>query len=121
MTEHDLKTELRWMAQGAVNPRAAAAALERIEALEADVAELHERLEDNRVYDGEGNRIDVEPGSIPDGIDCRNETIKLLDARIEALEARAERAEAVVRFVRDEARTLTEARDRARAALEAKP
>jgi len=39
---------------------------------------LHDRLEDNRVYDFEGNIIQVKPGSVPDGIECRDETIKLM-------------------------------------------
>lgn len=54
----------------------------RIETLSRENAELHERLEDNRYYDSDGNRVDVTPGSIPDGIHCRDETIRLLDAKI---------------------------------------
>lgn len=46
--------------------------------LEREVDYLHDRLEDNRAYDFEGNVIQVKPGSIPDGIECRDETIKLM-------------------------------------------
>jgi len=66
---------------------------------------LHERLEDNHVFlrnaDGEMVREDVAPGSIPDGIECRDATIKLQDeqigrlrAQIAALTAAAEGARA---------------------------
>ena len=55
---------------------------------EAEVARLHERLEDNYAFDGEGNRIAVEPGSIPDGISCRDETIRLLDDLVERKDER---------------------------------
>lgn len=48
-------------------------------------------------YDGEGNRISVEPYSIPDGIEARDATIRLLDDRVKALTARAEAAEAALR------------------------
>lgn len=46
---------------------------------------LRARLEMDFAYDGDGNRIAVEPGSIPDGIECRDATIKLLDERVERL------------------------------------
>jgi hypothetical protein len=64
----------------------------RAEKAEAEVARLHERLEDNHVYGtapdtGEMVRIDVEPGSIPDGISCRDETIRLQDKSIDNLRA----------------------------------
>lgn len=74
-----------------------------IEALRADVARLNERLENNRVYsfkDGQPIREDVEPGSIPDGIDCRNETIKGLEHIVADLRAQL----AAVKAERDEAR-----------------
>ena len=60
----------------------------KIAALTARLAELHERLEDNVCFDLAGNRIEVEAGSIPDGITCRDETIKLQDAAINGLEAK---------------------------------
>jgi len=55
--------------------------------LRTELATLHERLEDNRTYTGDGQRIEHEPGTIPDGIFCRDETIKLQDEYIETLEA----------------------------------
>lgn len=36
-------------------------------------------------YDLDGKRVDVAPGSIPDGIDSRDETIKQLDAQVARL------------------------------------
>lgn len=59
--------------------------------LQGEVEKLHTRLEDNFAYKTvEGKeglqRYAVEPGSIPDGIDCRNETIKLQEAKIASLE-----------------------------------
>lgn len=67
---------------------------ELVAAKDAEIARLHDRLEDDRVWqmdaanpDGPMMRVDVEPGSVPDGIECRDETIKLLDAEITALRA----------------------------------
>jgi chromosome segregation ATPase len=60
-------------------------------ALKAQLAAANERLENNHFVadkDGELVRIDCEPGSIPDGIETRNETIKLQDERIKRLEAK---------------------------------
>lgn len=54
-------------------------------------AALHERLEDNFAWDSNGNRVEHEPGSIPDGIACRDETIRGQDEVIARL--RAESAE----------------------------
>jgi hypothetical protein len=61
----------------------------------AEIERLHERLEDNHFYvdDGSGNlvRKDAEPGSIiPDGIECRDETIKLQDEAIARLRTQVE-------------------------------
>jgi regulator of replication initiation timing len=60
--------------------------------LQAEVERLNERLENNRVWvaskDGPGFiRQDVEPGSIPDGIECRDETIRQQDRNNDALRA----------------------------------
>ena len=60
----------------------------KLAAARDEIARLHERLEDNHVYrydeeTGEMVREDVKPGSIPDGIDCRDATIKLLDEKLE--------------------------------------
>lgn len=64
-----------------------------------ELAALHTRLEDNFCYDIKGNRVEVEAGSIPDGITCRDETIKLQNESISklyndlaALQARIEEA-----------------------------
>ena len=77
--------------------------------LTAEVARLHERLEDNHVFVWDKAtdkmlRQEVEPGSVPDGIECRNDTIKLQDENNERLRA----ANA----------TLTAALEEARGALE---
>ena len=66
-------------------------AIARNAELEAKLAAANERLENNHFFgerDGEMVRIDCEPGSIPDGIEARDETIKLQDARIKRLEAK---------------------------------
>lgn len=59
----------------------------------ADLIErLRERLEMThawRMIDGKMTKVAVEPGSIPDGIECRDETIKLQDKVIERLRAQA--------------------------------
>lgn len=57
---------------------------EREEALRQRVNELETRLEMNFAYVN-GKRVPMEPGSIPDGIECRDETIKGLDERIERI------------------------------------
>jgi len=56
-----------------------------LEELQQENKRLHIRLEDSHAWDKNGNRIDVEPGSIPDGIDCRDETIRLLKGEINRL------------------------------------
>lgn len=57
------------------------------------IAALHERLEDSYYFDWEGNRVECAPGSIPDGISCRDETIKLQDQAIDKFRsARSETA-----------------------------
>lgn len=62
----------------------------------ARIATLEDRLEMRHAWVN-GERIAVPPGSVPDGIDCRNETIRQQDRRIAELEREVER--------------LTEARD----------
>lgn len=52
---------------------------------EAEIARLRERLEVTFAYDLSGKRIEVLAGSIPDGIACRDETIKMQDAEIARL------------------------------------
>lgn len=58
--------------------------------LAAENARLHARLEDSHVWvtDADGREVmtDVPPGSIPDGIAARDETIRLQDAEIRRLE-----------------------------------
>jgi hypothetical protein len=68
-------------------------------ALQADVTKLQERLEMThawRTVDGKMQRVAVELGSIPDGIECRDETIRLQDRRIEELQADAARMRAAL-------------------------
>src|SRR5882672_142906 len=68
-----------------------------IRALAQENERLHERLEDNHEFqliDGKMTRIEVAPGSIPDGIECRDETIKLQDERIDRQSARIRELEA---------------------------
>jgi len=83
---------------GAVWKHGAEKAESRIKELEADVERLHERLEDNHVFRldelGDMKRVDVPPGSIMDGIDCRNETIKLQDESNDRLRACVKELEA---------------------------
>lgn len=85
----------------------AASALER---MAREIERLHERLEDNHEFrhdeNGQVIRVDVPPGSIPDGIDCRDETIKLQDERNDRLAARIAdlEAECVIRGLKLEAK-----------------
>lgn len=59
-----------------------------IRELEAEVEQLHDRLEDNYYFDHEGHMVRCEPGSIPDGISCRDETIRLLREKLEEAEGK---------------------------------
>ena len=75
----------------------AVASLERAAELDAkltaateQIAALHERLEANFYFDGDGNRHECKPGEFPDGIECRDETIKLQDKQIAALRAKVQ-------------------------------
>jgi hypothetical protein len=75
-----------------------------------EIAALHERLEDSAVTDMKGNRIAVAPGSIPDGIECRDQTIRGQDELIDQLrrDLAAARADAErMRDLLDEARPAT--------------
>jgi hypothetical protein len=73
---------------------AAALVSDMLLALVEERDRLYARLEMVEAYDGEGNRLSVAPYSIPDGIEARDATIRLLDDRVKALTARAEAAEA---------------------------
>lgn len=68
--------------------------VEDVDWLVKQIDRLHERLEDSHVFDKDGKRVEVEPSSIPDGIDCRDETIKLLDDQIARLKAALATADA---------------------------
>lgn len=55
-----------------------------------EIDRLRERLEMTHAWqtvDGKMVRVAVEPGSIPDGIECRDETIRLQDREIARLHA----------------------------------
>jgi hypothetical protein len=68
------------------------------------VTELETRLETNAVWqmiDGKMTRVAVEPGSIPDGIECRDETIKLQDKHIAELRERVRVLEEMLDHVID--------------------
>lgn len=65
----------------------------------AEIARLNERLEAtfHFVFDadsGEMKRVECKPGDIPDGIDCRNETIHQQNGHIERLAALLKEADA---------------------------
>ena len=82
--------------RAAAHIKEAAAELAR---LREENARLHERLEDNHAFVN-GERVEVGPGFIPDGIACRDETIKGQDEQIAKLvaardAARSQLAEAV--------------------------
>lgn len=62
-----------------------------IEALRAEVLALQERLEITHCHDGDGSRVEIpdsERKDFPDGIYCRDETIRLLEESNEALRAK---------------------------------
>ena len=77
-------------------------------AKDAEIERLQERLEMTSAYVN-GKLMRVPAGSIPDGISCRNETIKLLHANIAALRARLARAEAERDAANKELRILLDA------------
>lgn len=61
---------------------------ELLRAAADEIERLMDRLEMRHVWqsiDGKMTRVSVEPGSIPDGIECRDETIKLQGAEIERI------------------------------------
>lgn len=63
---------------------------DRLAAKDAEIMRLRERLEMDfawQLVDGKMTRVEVEPGSIPDGIDCRDETIRQQDRLIAELRA----------------------------------
>lgn len=72
------------------------------EQLRQRVKDLEERLECNHVYNHKGEREEVEPGSIPDGISCRDETIRLLDRNCDALREKLEKAKSCLDWYADE-------------------
>ena len=65
----------------------------------AECERLNERLENNHVYNFKGEREEVEPGTFPDGIECRDETIRQQDEANDRLRAHRDRlVEAVKPF-----------------------
>lgn len=76
-----------------VNLAAVTVLVEKMPALLGEVDALRTRLEMDfawQIIDGVKTKVKVEPGSIPDGIDCRNETIKLQDGHIKELRGEVE-------------------------------
>lgn len=83
------------------------------------VTELETRLEMNAAWqmiDGKMTRVAVEPGSILDGIDCRDATIKLQDEYVAELEERVRVLEEALGWIANPHHSMTiyEARDIAR-------
>lgn len=56
--------------------------LEHLNTADKEIERLRERLEMTHAYDATRKRVAVEPGSIPDGIDCRDETIAQLEKQL---------------------------------------
>jgi hypothetical protein len=74
----------------AIDSSVARALIAALREREAECKRLRARLEDDHVFvlkDGQMIREEVEPGSVPDGIECRDCTIKLQDERIKKLES----------------------------------
>lgn len=60
----------------------------------AEVARFRARLEIDHCYDGNDNRVELSPeqgDEMPDGIECRDETIRGLDERIKQYRAEVKR------------------------------
>lgn len=82
-----------------------AAARTDVPALIAEIRRLQDRLEMRHAWCN-GERLEVEPGSIPDGIDCRDETIRLQDKHIAELEERDRRLRALASDISSSLRYL---------------
>lgn len=99
-----------------VNPASAADLFAENERLKVEVARCHARLEIDHVFVSKGGgpleRQDVPVDQrlgIPDGIECRDETIKLGDARAERAEAEIERLRAAMDSAKEHAGDATKA------------
>ncbi len=72
---------------------------QRIERLQAEVNRCHARLEVDRVWIGDDTKAKAVPFAdrldIPDGIACRNVTIRILDVEIDRLATKAGHLERV--------------------------
>ncbi len=76
-----------------------AEAADALDAKDAEIARLRGRLEITHAWrfdeNGKKERIELEqPNNFPDGIECRDSTIEILDKNVKVLRARAEAAEA---------------------------
>ena len=63
--------------------------LEHLNTADKEIERLRERLEMTHAYDATRKRVAVEPGSIPDGIDCRDETIAQLEKQLRIIRSAA--------------------------------
>ena len=84
----DLVERLSDLRLACISKHPAGASAEDARSMADELARLRERLEMAhawRMIDGEMTKVPVEPGSIPDGIECRDETIRLQDELIAKL------------------------------------
>lgn len=85
--------------------------IESLAAKDVEIARLKERLEIAYVYDREGHKQPA-PEGIPDGIECRDATIKQLEERITAKDALLEQAREGLNKIRYAYRPITTPNDR---------
>lgn len=76
--------------KGVPTPAPMRIVMQRAERAEAALAECRARLEIDFATDGNGKRVPV-PSGAPDGIACRDETIRLLEAALAESERKIER------------------------------
>lgn len=62
----------------------------------SEIARLRERLEIGYAFDSNGNCVEIDPNAHPDGIECRDATIRIQDQLIDRLRAQIVELEAKV-------------------------